>query len=345
MTMLTDAMLAPLALPPERVPSIAPIAPIAPLTLRPLTLEENAAAFSVCEAAFAPAGTLTPEHDTRRQANWEAWGRAWFGWLQQQAGDRAVAAVTAEGALAGYARALRDDTQRVEHLTDLYVRAEFQQAHAGRALLEAVLARQVAPGWRRFIVANPDARALALYHRWGTLPLATLWGVGVGPMPALAALARARLVGESERGVTIRTASLERDLAAINRLDRMALGFTRAAQHRFAIGHQGAQALVLKRAGEVMGYGLRAGGLIGPVVGKTAADAVTLVAAHVAELAGAGGAIEQLWAPGANVALWRWLAAPELRLVVRGQATLMASEPALAATLDRVVLTAPPYVV
>jgi GNAT superfamily N-acetyltransferase len=332
-----------LALPPALVPHITPLA-AAPVTLRRLELADNAAAFAVCEAAFQPPESLTGNQAAICQQRWDAWGRAWYGWLHSQARDDAWAAVTESGDLAGFARAVRDDAQRIEILTDLYVRSEFQGAQLGKTLLQGVLEPHVASGWRRIIVANPDLRALALYHRWGTLPLGTAWCGMLAPGATLQAHAAKRLDAESSRGVTVRPAQMDRDEPFIARLDRTALGFTRLQQLHFMLGFPGVRLLALKRSGEIMGYGVRMGGFIGPVVGKTSADVLTLAAAHLVELADEGSAAT-FWAPGANAALWRWLALPDLRLTLAGQVTLMASDPSLVATLDRVLLTAPPYVI
>lgn len=337
-----------------------------PVTLRPITLSDNPAAFKLSELAFTADGQTTPAEAAARHERWTARGHAWFDWLHSRAQGHAwVATRTSDGAVIGYARALRDPAQRLEQLTELFVHPAFQRGQVGKALLAQVLPPQVPDGWRRIIVVHSALAPQALYLRWGVHPLGTAWYVGWrdGPSPSGmergASLARAfcppasvgaRFIAPVSPSAPVVSmlapAPTSRD-AEIDWEQLLTLGdrIDRRAAMRLMGEQLGGVMLARERGGELMGYGARSQGEIGPVVGATPDDAVALVAAHLEAMLAAGETPHGLWVPGTNIALLRWLRdACPLRMFLRGQVAIMASDPSLVASLDRYVLTAPPYV-
>ncbi len=345
-----------LALPPAELPPVT-TPQITPVRLRRMELADSPAAFVLSEIAFDPPGAATAEEHAARQERWSRQGRAWHSWLHARAGDNAwVATSGADDCVVGYARALRDPARRLEQLTELYVHPAFQRGKVGKALLSAVLAEQVPQGWRRVIVAHPSPAALALYYRWGTLPLGAAWYVVTRPHPQL----RSSFAGEG-RSLDEKVALDKQIIQQGVRHDSLPLASSNAPyDHPFSIRregvggwgqlpfvatHLGATISQRQRDGETVAWGARCGGEIGPLWGATPADALALTHAQMAEAWQTGAAQLGLWVPAANTTLLRWLretSGPRLRLC--SQVMIMGSDPALAEHLDRSLLTAPPYV-
>lgn len=329
MDLVTPPPATPLDLP--ELPELPDLAP-QPVTLRPWRPADGPAAFVVAQEALAGGWDAAALAGWR--ARWAAGERDWWGHVSRLAGERAVAAVVApDGPLVGFARVVADPVRRVEQLTDLYVRPAFWRGQVGRHLLAAVLAPTPPPGWRRVIIANPVAPALALYLRWGVVPLGGAWFL--------------RLPADVTRpvalGAGIRPLVWPADAAALEGLAGDLALPHRAALHGFLATRPAARGLARERAGAVTGFGWREDDLIGPVLGATPADTVALVAALLAEARAAGVTAPGLWAPGANVALLGWLRDHAPRLTLAGQVTILADAPATLAALDRLVLPGRPY--
>ncbi len=344
-------------LPPPHLPdpatAIAPSPQPTRIDLRPLDMADGAAAYVLAEDALlgiaagnGPSG-VGAEDQRVRQMHWEGNQRLWSGWIQTMSRGAAWGAVdmsdlarasAAVAPLVGYARAVRDAAARVEYLTELFVHPALQGGKIGQALLGAVLAPVVPDSWRRLIIAHPLPAPLALYHRWGTYPLATVWYLMLRPDRAH------QLTGRTEqRNGRIRPLESTRDLPALHWLDQTVLGRTRDAQHLFMLRVIGAHGLVLERNGTLAGYGLRTGEQIGPVVGETANDTLAITRALLRAALAEGAALPGCWVPGANIAVLQWLRGVPGRLILGSQVTLMSSSPDLATGLDRAVLTSPPY--
>jgi ribosomal protein S18 acetylase RimI-like enzyme len=307
-----------------RFPMLSPT----PVELRPMTPADNPAAFALADLAFTADGATTDAEQRERQARWERAGRRWYAWLHAQAGGNAwVATAGAEGPVIGYARALRDAAQRREQLTELFVHPAFQRGHIGRTLLGAVLAERVPAGWRRGIVAHPTPAALALYYRWGTLPLGTAWYLVVSRVGEASSMLEGRTRHEGHEGDEERE-----EPEAINRLADFMTAHLDAIRHTQVC------------AGHGVGWGVRCGDALGPVVGATPAGALAVIQSLLADAWAAGARECGLWVPHANVAALRWLRAAEgLRVTLAGQVTLLGSDPDLAAAFDRALLPALPY--
>lgn len=329
------------ALPPADVPLVA-MPEIAPVWLQRMTLEANPVAFALADIAFSPDGKDTPQQQAERQTRWVTSGRAWYGWLHARAGGNAwVARAGTDGPIIGYARAIRDPLRRLECLTELYVHPTFQRGKVGKALLSAVLDPHVPEGWRRIIVAHPTPPALALYARWGTFPLANAWYVVMRPHSPANVRGIERGEQASQRYHTNWVEQIE-SLCFCNQSACVCVG--RWEQMAFMARHLGGTVQVVRRGTTILGVGIRSSSEIGPVLGTTPADALA-----VAQLLCKEGIAQRaqhigLWVPGTNTPVLRWLAAlPNTRLAIQGQVTIMASDPALVANLDRTLLTAPPY--
>ena len=331
------------ALPPAQVPQFRPLT-AQPVVLRPMQLADNAIAFALSEIAFTPDGATTPQEQQERQARWDAGTRAWFGWLQTRSQGNAWVATSGEnGLIIGYARAVRDEAQRLEELTELFVHPAFQHGQVGKALLHAVLSPQVPTGWRRIILANPGLSPLALYLRWGTYPLGAALYVSFLPRTTPPASAPTMLERERSPLSPLRWGS--DGGASIAALDRAAMGVERLDLLHFMAEQLGGRLLVHERAGAIVGYGMRCRNEIGPVVGTTPEDVVALIAAHVQAILAAGEVPRGMWVPCANTTLLDWLCcACPLPISLLGQVTIMASDPTLVAHLHRCVLTTPPYI-
>ena len=337
----TDAAQHPL--PPAQVPQFRQLT-AQPVVLRPMQLADNAIAFALSEIAFTPDGATTAQEQQERQARWDAGTRAWFGWLHARARENAWVATSGEnGVIIGYARAVRDETQRLEELTELFVHPAFQRGQVGKALLQAVLTPEVPTGWRRIIVAHPGLAPLALYLRWGTYPLGTAVYISFRPQPLpLAALPQKQDGGKWPPTLQRWGGDGGESIAA---LDRAVMGVERLALLHFIADQLGGRLVVDERDGRIVGYGMRSHNEIGPVVGTTPEDAVAVVAAHLQAILAAGEVPRGMWVPCANIALIDWLRhACPLPISLLGQVTIMASDPALIRHLDRCVLTPPPYI-
>jgi GNAT superfamily N-acetyltransferase len=342
MVHMLEQVAAAFEMPPATVPLVAKPA-MAPVWLQRMALEENPVAFALADLAFSSEGGDTPNERGVRQGRWDAGGRAWFGWLHARAAGNAwVARAGADGPVIGYARAVRDPARRLECLTELYVHPAFQRGKVGQALLGAVLPPQVPGGWRRVIVAHPAPSALALYARWGTLPLATAWYV------VAHAKSRAPVRGIERDGGSTQLIQQGDDASILDLPCRcahaMCVCVGRWGQMALLAQHLGGNVHVLRRGTAAVGAGLCCGNEIGPILGATPADTLALVQRLFQERLAHGATQVGLWVPGMNSAVLRWLhALPDVRLAIQGQVTIMASDPALAACLDRALLTAPPY--
>jgi hypothetical protein len=125
-----------------------------------------------------------------------------------------------------------------------------------------------------------------------------------------------------EYGVKVRAVDLARDAASIIALDRAYAPHARLAQLRFMRATLQATIMVAERAEQIVGYGARQGGSIGPALGAEPYDTLMLVEALMADMRAAGQAINGMWLPGGNTVLFDWLRR----------------------ALERSVLTAPAYV-
>jgi GNAT superfamily N-acetyltransferase len=328
-------------LPPATIPLVT-LPEVAPVWLQRMTLEANAVAFALADLAFSPDGADTPEARDARQARWDADARAWFGWLHARAAGNAwVARAGADGPVVGYARAVRDPVRRLECLTELYVHPALQHGKVGQALLGAVLAPRVPDGWRRIIVAHPTPPALALYARWGTWPLATAWYVVARPRRSASVRGIERgghrqQLQDAHRAHTLDPPCMCGQFACVcvGRWGQMAL----------LARHLDGNVKVARHGAAIVGVGARCGSEIGPILGATPADTLNVVQRLFAESMAQGATQVGLWVPGTNITVLRWLyALPGVRLAIQSQVTIMASDPALVANLDRALLTAPPY--
>lgn len=143
-----------------------------------------------------------------------------------------------DGELVGFGSSiLRGD---IRFLAQLFLLPGQQSAGIGHKLLREVMPRD---GLRQATIASPDFRAVALYTRYGMLPLWPVYGLAA-PVANLQQLASS--------GVTTAAATPgEPDLI---RMDTQLNGRHRPEDHRFWQEHKGGIPLWLERSGRRVGY-------------------------------------------------------------------------------------------
>jgi GNAT superfamily N-acetyltransferase len=170
-----------------------------------------------------------------------------------------------------------------------------QNAHVGRGLMDAVLARVAAKGRPgvRLVQAAYHNRSLSLYTK-----------LGFDPREPLAQMQGAP-IGKRLSGYDVRPAKMQ-DLEACNSVCRHVHGHDRTGEVRDAIG-QGT-ATVVEHDGRITGYATMVG-FFGHAVGETNTDLKALIAAAPG-FAGPG-----MLVPTRNADLFRWCLMNGLRVV------------------------------
>jgi GNAT superfamily N-acetyltransferase len=178
-------------------------------------------------------------------------------------GDRAVVAEEG-GRVVGFAAAWVRDGHWF--LSALFVHPGHQSRGVGRRLLDAV--------WdgshpRRATVAEAiQPVSTGLYARRGLIPLT--------PVLDMSGIAQATAPEDLQPG--------DADPAALCALDEAAYGFDRAIDHAF--WRRTRRATLWTRAGQPAAYSYAGGGDIGPVAGRSPADAARALRAELARSAG-----------------------------------------------------------
>lgn len=208
------------------------------------------------------------------------------------------------GAINGFGAAMTWRTQRgpLTYLSDLFIDTGAQSHGAGQALMAALLPGDSA----RCVMASKDARATALYIRWGMLPM---W-----PNYWLAAESRAlgcKISGLP--GADIAVEPVETDDAELARWDAELCGFERQNDLRWMADAREATPFWLTRNGERLGYAYfqrqvdeslwrPEAWMVGPVGARDARDAAACVGAAIRYAAGRAPAL-RLGIPGPHPAL------------------------------------------
>lgn len=176
-----------------------------------------------------------------------------------------------DGQIVGFARSsLRDG---VRELLEFFVRPGYQGQGIGGELLRRAF--PAAGARRRAIIATREMRALARYMKAGVYPRFPNYYIYRKPEP----------VEVSTDLEFAPAADTPETLAAIRAIDQAILGFTRDVDHQFLL--QDRQAILLRRAGQVVGYGYFAKG-VGPVALLDAADFPAVLAWAESEAAARG---------------------------------------------------------
>jgi GNAT superfamily N-acetyltransferase len=176
-----------------------------------------------------------------------------------------------DGQIVGFARSsVRDG---VRELLEFFVRPAFQgQGIGGELLRRAFMA---AGARRRAIIATREMRALARYMKAGVYPRFPNYYIYRKPEPVEVATDLAFMP----------VADTPETLDAIRAIDQAILGFTRDVDHQFLLRDR--QAILFRRAGEVVGYGYFGKGT-GPIALLDTADFPAVLAWAESEAAARG---------------------------------------------------------
>lgn len=177
----------------------------------------------------------------------------------------------ADGQIVGFARSsVRDG---VRELLEFFVRPGYQGQGIGGELLRRAF--PAGDAQRRAIIATREMRALARYMKAGVYPRFPNYYTFRKPEPV-------EVATDLEFAPA---ADTPETLAAIRAIDQAILGFTRDVDHRFLL--QDRQAILFRRAGQVVGYGYFGKGT-GPIALLDAADFPAVLARAESEAAARG---------------------------------------------------------
>lgn len=202
-------------------------------------------------------GQLGPEEEiSTAEESWPRWERM-YAHLRDHAAEHWVAEA-ADGRVLGYARSVEHDG--LFELSEFFVEPGTQARGIGRGLLERTF--PLGRGRRRTIIATQDARAVALYLRFGVHVQSV--GVDFAKAPEPASV-------ESDLEA-VEASPDESTLQAILDVEEQVLGHRREADIRFLLEDR--PAVLYHRGGRVVGYGFdpNAHGYYGPVAMLDPAD-------------------------------------------------------------------------
>lgn len=211
----------------------------------------------------------------------ESWGRyrALVEFLDAQPGRRYLVAENADGPV-GFARVVPFGA--MEQLTDLMVAPEAQGSGVGRRLLEEIWPGGPSPALGRIVVATGAPRDLSLYTDFGVMPVAGHWHMRQATPDYLSH--RSQETDATEAGSVV-VLTVERAVAEWKRLEPDAIGHERPALHEFFGRDRGCLA-TLDRDGEPKALcWVSADADIGPAVGRSPADVITVVLAALDRVA------------------------------------------------------------
>lgn len=211
----------------------------------------------------------------------ESWGRyrGLVEFLDAQPGRRYVIADNAAGPIA-YARVVRFG--EMEQLTDLMVLPEHQGSGIGRRLLENIWPGDPSPSLGRIVVATGAPRDLSLYTEFGVMPVAGHWHMRQATPGYLER--RSQETDATEAGSVV-VLTVERAVGEWKRLEPGAIGHERPALHEF-FGRDRACLATVDGEGTPKGLcWVSTDGDIGPAVGKTPPDIITVVLAALDRVA------------------------------------------------------------
>jgi len=210
------------------------------LRVRPGTPADSPALFQVFVAAFADLNQrLNLETAFTQPAFVEQfWQRTALLWDYLAHTESRFFVAERNGQIIGYARSI--DRDGVRQLTEFFVHPDSQSAGVGRALL--ALAFPAEGIGRRLIIASSDSRAQSLYLKSGVFSRFPIQYFYSKPEPVY--LASDLFFASAADTPDIR--------AALDRIDRAVLGFTRSQEHTFLLADRACY--LLYRGGEVVGY-------------------------------------------------------------------------------------------
>jgi GNAT superfamily N-acetyltransferase len=211
----------------------------------------------------------------------ESWARyrKLVEFLDAQPERRYVLAENRSGPVA-FARVVRFGA--MEQLTDLMVHPAHQGEGLGRRLLEQVWPREPSPSLGRLVVATGAPRDLSLYTAFGVMPVAGHWHMRQDTAAYLEC--RSQETDATEAGSVV-VLTPERAVAEWKRLEPDAIGHERRALHEF-FGRDRSCLATCDAAGTATALAwVSSDGDIGPAVGASAGDVLTVVLAALDRVA------------------------------------------------------------
>jgi GNAT superfamily N-acetyltransferase len=255
--------------------------------------------------------------------------------LDAQPGRRYLIAENGSGPVA-FARVVQFGA--MEQLTDLMVAPSHQGRGLGRKLLEAIWPGDPSPFLGRIVVATGAPRDLSLYTDFGVMPVAGHWHLRQETSSYLQR--RSHETDATEAGGVV-VLTVERAVAEWKRLEPEAIGHERPALHEF-FGRDRACLAILDRNGTPKALcWVSTDGDIGPAVGTTQGDVITVVLAALDRVA----RVQEPSLLGVYTSTTSWHLLHRLRMLgfrVYWPSWIMSSVPLPG--LDRYVPTRPPFV-
>lgn len=199
--------------------------------------------------------------------------------LDAQPGRRYLIAEDESG-LVGYARVVPFGS--MEQLTDLMVAPSHQGNGIGRLLLEAIWPGDPSPSLGRIVVATGTPHDLSLYTKFGVMPVAGHWHMRQETSGYLER--RSQETDATEAGSVV-VLTNERAVAEWKRLEPEAIGHERPALHEFFARDRGCLATVDSDGAPKALCWLSSDGDIGPAVGITAGEVISVVLAALDRVA------------------------------------------------------------
>jgi GNAT superfamily N-acetyltransferase len=199
--------------------------------------------------------------------------------LDAQPGRRYLIAEDGSGPIA-FARVVQFGA--MEQLTDLMVAPPHQGSGLGRTLLEAIWPGGPGPSLGRLVIATGDPRDLSLYTDFGVMPVAGHWHLRQATSAYLQH--RSQETDATEAGSVV-VLTHERAVAEWQRLEPAAIGHERPALHEFFGRDRFCLATVDPDGSAKAVCWVSAGGEIGPAVGTTAGEVISVVLAALDRVA------------------------------------------------------------
>ena len=209
------------------------------------------------------------------------WGRyrPLVEFLDAQPGRRYLIAENGRGPV-GFARVVRFGV--MEQLTDLMISPDHQGSGVGRRLLDAIWPGDPSPSLGRVVIATGAPRDLSLYTDFGVMPVAGHWHMR---QETRSYLERRSLETDATEAGSVVVLTVERAVAEWKRLEPEAIGHERPAMHEF-FGRDRACLATLDRDGVPTGLcWVSVDGDIGPAVGLTPPEVITVVLAALDRVA------------------------------------------------------------
>jgi hypothetical protein len=170
----------------------------------------------------------------------------------------------------------------MEQMTDLMVAPQHQGSGVGRLLLDAIWPGDPSPSLGRLVVATGAPRDLSLYTDFGVMPVAGHWHMRQETSSYLER--RSQETDANEAG-TVVLLTPDRAVAEWKRLEPEAIGHERPALHEF-FGRDRACLATVDQDGNARALcWVSSDGDIGPAVGATPPQVITVVLAALDRVA------------------------------------------------------------